>query len=59
MVLKGKTFRELSTEKLYEILRSRVEIFIVKQNCVYQDPDGRDQKSLHIFLKRTAGSQPV
>ena len=46
-----KTFDELTAAELYEILKLRAEIFIVEQNCPYQDMDGTDYKSLHIFLK--------
>ena len=46
---KTKTFDELSTQELYQILRLRSEIFVVEQNCVYQDIDNKDQKALHIF----------
>lgn len=45
----SKFFDELNTTELYEILRARVEIFVVEQECVYQDLDGRDYNSLHIF----------
>jgi ElaA protein len=46
---KTKTFDELSTQELYQILRLRSEIFVVEQNCVYQDIDNKDQKALHLF----------
>ncbi len=46
---KEKYFEELSTKELYEILRVRAEIFVVEQNCVYQDLDQVDYRSLHIF----------
>ena len=52
MELKYKYFDELTTAELYEILRARAEIFVVEQNCVYQDLDGIDQNSLHIFLEK-------
>lgn len=45
----AKLFSELTTKELYEILKARAEIFVVEQNCVYQDLDGRDYESLHIF----------
>ena len=48
---KAKWFRELTTSELYEILRSRSEIFVVEQNCVYQDLDGMDEKAFHIFCE--------
>tara|TARA_R110000787_G_C13427182_1_gene445322 strand:+ start:1430 stop:1870 length:441 start_codon:yes stop_codon:yes gene_type:complete len=44
-----KTFNELSTAELYEILQLRSEIFVVEQDCVYQDIDGKDQKALHVI----------
>ena len=44
-----KTFDELSTIELYKMLQLRSEIFVVEQNCVYQDLDGKDQKALHII----------
>lgn len=45
-----KTFQELTTAELYELLRVRSEVFVVEQNCVYQDLDGDDQKSIHLWL---------
>lgn len=51
MELKVKTFSGLTTVELYEILKARAEIFVVEQNCVYQDLDDRDQSSLHIFFE--------
>ncbi|MGB8706247.1 MAG: GNAT family N-acetyltransferase [Gillisia sp.] len=44
-----KTFSELALQQLYEILRLRAEVFVVEQNCVYQDVDDKDQKALHIL----------
>ena len=49
-VLHKKTFQELSTVELYELLRIRSEVFVVEQNCVYQDMDGDDQNSIHLWL---------
>ncbi len=51
MVLVSKFFDELTTTELYEILKARAKIFVVEQNCVYQDLDNIDYKSLHIFYK--------
>ena len=48
--LHKKTFQELTTDELYELLRVRSEVFVVEQNCVYQDMDGDDQKSIHMWL---------
>ena len=49
--MRSKYFDELSTKELYEILRARAEIFVVEQNCVYQDLDGIDYESLHVFAE--------
>lgn len=51
MKLVTKTFRELTINELYEILRVRAEVFVVEQNCIYQDLDGIDQRSLHVFYE--------
>jgi ElaA protein len=39
---------DLSVETLYAILALRAEVFVVEQNCPYQDVDGKDPKSLHV-----------
>ena len=46
-----KTFSELDTEDLYQILRLRSEVFVVEQDCVYQDIDNKDQNAIHLYLK--------
>lgn len=43
------TFEELTKKKLYDILRLRSEIFIVEQDCVYQDIDGKDERAHHVL----------
>lgn len=45
-----KRFEELTTEELYEILKVRAEIFVVEQNCVYQDLDEKDKTAYHIWI---------
>ena len=49
-VLHQKSFQELTVDELYELLRVRSGVFVVEQNCVYQDLDGDDQKSIHLWL---------
>ncbi|AUC21580.1 GNAT family N-acetyltransferase [Polaribacter sejongensis] len=44
-----KSFSELNTTELYNILQLRSEVFVVEQDCVYQDVDFKDQKALHVF----------
>ncbi len=46
---KIKPFNELSIVELYEILQLRSEVFVVEQNCVYQDIDGKDEKAIHVL----------
>lgn len=46
-----KKFDELTLRELYEILRLRAEVFIVEQNCVYQDVDNVDLDAYHVYLK--------
>ena len=50
VTLHKKSFHELTTDELYELLRVRSEVFVVAQNCVYQDLDGDDQQSIHLWL---------
>jgi|GEM_PF-238153 len=44
-----KSFEELSTIELYNILKLRSEIFIIEQNCVYQDIDDKDIQCHHLM----------
>ena len=50
VVLHKKLFPELTVEELYELLRVRSEVFVVEQDCVYQDLDDDDQPALHLWL---------
>ena len=51
MQLIAKTFDKLTTVELYELLKARSEIFVVEQKIIYNDIDGIDYNSLHIFYK--------
>lgn len=44
-----KPFSEISTTELYALLQLRSEVFVVEQDCVYQDIDYKDQKALHVL----------
>ena len=46
-----KKFKELTIDELYEILKLRSEVFVVEQNCIYQDIDDIDKRSYHLFMK--------
>ena len=50
-------FDELSTGDLYRILQLRAEIFIVEQDCVYQDVDDYDQEALHVMGQLSVGDE--
>ncbi len=43
-------FSELSTQHMYDILQLRSEVFVVEQDCVYQDIDGHDDKAYHVLF---------
>ena len=47
----AKTFEELTTKEIYEILKARAAVFVVEQNIVYQDMDDKDYDSLHVFCE--------
>lgn len=44
-----KRFNELNTDEIYEILKLRSEIFVIEQQCIYQDCDGNDPSSFHLY----------
>jgi ElaA protein len=46
-----KSFAALNPYELYAYMQLRSEVFVVEQNCVYQDLDDRDQLSLHVFVQ--------
>ncbi len=46
---KIKPFEALSPIELYSVLQLRSEVFVVEQNCVYQDVDGKDELALHLL----------
>jgi ElaA protein len=49
MEISIKKFEELTIDELYDILQLRSEVFVVEQDCVYQDIDGKDRKALHVI----------
>lgn len=56
-VLHKKTFHQLTIDELYELLRVRADVFVVEQDCPYQDLDGDDQSAIHLWL--TVGEKTV
>lgn len=57
MKLIFKHFKELSKEELYEIYKLRVAVFVVEQNCPYQEVDGTDTIAHHLWLEDEGGIQ--
>ena len=57
MELIVKHFRELTTAELFEIYKLRVSVFVVEQNCPYQEVDQGDLEAYHLWLKDDTGIQ--
>ena len=49
MIFHIKKFNELTTDELYVILQLRYEVFVIEQDCIYQDLDHKDQLAYHIL----------
>jgi len=49
MTISIKTFEALTKSELYNLLQLRSEVFVVEQDCVYQDIDGLDAKAIHVM----------
>lgn len=43
-----KAFKDLTNEEVYDIFNLRLAVFVVEQNCPYQDADGKDPQSFHV-----------
>ncbi|MGT2866415.1 GNAT family N-acetyltransferase [Streptococcus fryi] len=50
-----KSFQDLSTSEFFEIAKKRVAVFVLEQNCPYQEIDDLDPISLHIFKTDESG----
>ena len=57
MKLCVKQFSELTNEELYQLLRLRVSVFVVEQNCPYMELDNHDQAALHVWFEDREGIQ--
>ena len=57
MELVVKKFEQLTVDELHEIYRLRIAVFVVEQNCAYQDIDGADKVAYHLYLKDENGIQ--
>jgi ElaA protein len=54
----SKHFKDLTAEELYRIFHLRLSVFVVEQNCPYQDADGKDLKSFHFWGSLTPNPSP-
>ncbi len=50
-----KHFDQLTTQELFEIYKLRNSVFVVEQNCPYQDIDNADKVAYHVYLKDNDG----
>ena len=55
MKLICKHFNDLTAKELYEILRLRVDVFVVEQNCSYPEVDGKDLDAWHLWFEDEDG----
>lgn len=51
IIWKIKTFDEFTVPELYNVLKARIDVFVVEQNCPYPDLDGYDQKAVHLWAE--------
>ena len=51
MELYIKKFTELTLDELYDIIKLRIDVFIVEQKCPYHEADGIDKDAVHLFIK--------
>ena len=57
MRLYRKRFHELTTDELYRILKLRVAVFVVEQNCPYMELDDLDRNAIHVWMEDEDGIQ--
>ncbi len=51
-IVEIKDMGGFSAHELYALLKLRVDVFVVEQNCPYPELDGKDDRALHLMLKR-------
>ena len=56
MIWRWHRWSELDVDRLYQLLQLRTAIFVVEQNCVFQDMDGLDARSEHLCGFDTQGT---
>jgi ElaA protein len=51
----SRSWSEISADELYNLLKLRINVFVVEQNCPYPECDDKDQKSIHLFAMDNQG----
>lgn len=52
IIWKIKSFDELTVPEFHEIIKARIDVFVVEQNCPYHDLDGYDEKAIHLWAEK-------
>lgn len=52
LIWKIKTFDEITTPELYAVIKARIDVFVVEQDCPYPDLDDYDQKAIHLWAEK-------
>jgi ElaA protein len=52
IIWKIKSFDELTVPEFHEIIKARIDVFVVEQDCPYPDLDGYDQKAIHLWAEQ-------
>lgn len=50
-----KSWEDLTREELYDLIQLRIAVFVVEQNCPYQDADNKDKNSAHVMMRDSNG----
>lgn len=48
---KVKRFDDLTTRELYSIIKTRIDVFVVEQECPYEEADNKDQDAAHLYME--------
>jgi len=51
-----KAFDSLSLHEFHDLVALRIQVFVIEQNCPYQDLDGKDKKSFHLIGRDKEGA---
>jgi ElaA protein len=51
MTIEIKSYKELSLDEFHDIIALRIAVFVIEQNCPYQELDGKDKNSFHLIAR--------